>query len=150
MRNFNRRSFLQVLKALSAGALLPAASRGQNLDKAFRSVQNISPEALAVDEDFWQYVRQFYTGSPYWIDLNSAGLSASPKMVQEAMKAYTDFCNEIPSYNLRRVLDQGREVLRRKLGVLCGCPAEELAIQRNATEGWKPSYSDCPARIIPR
>ena len=134
MRNFNRRSFLQVLKALSAGSLLPATSWSQNLHKALKTAENTPPETLAADEDFWQYIRQSYTGSPYWIDLNSAGLSASPKMVQEALKSYADLCNEIPSYNLRRVLDAGKEVLRRKLATLCGCPPEELAIQRNATE----------------
>jgi selenocysteine lyase/cysteine desulfurase len=134
MRNFNRRSFLQVLKALSAGTLVPATTWSQNLQNALHKARNIPPGQLASDEDFWNYIRQSYTGSPHWIDLNSAGLAASPKIVQEAMKEYADLCNEIPSYNLRRVLDRGKEMLRRKLGHLCGCPAEELAIQRNATE----------------
>jgi selenocysteine lyase/cysteine desulfurase len=34
-----------------------------------------------------------------------------------------------------RILDQGREALREKLADLAGCSAEEIAINRNATEG---------------
>jgi selenocysteine lyase/cysteine desulfurase len=157
MRNFNRRSFLQAIKALSAGSLLstiPIRSRGkdpnnsnntvwdndplpawgQNLQQALKKAGSQSPAQLAADENFWSFVRQSYTGSPHWIDLNSAGMAASPKVVHNAMKDYADLCNEIPSYNLRRVLDQGKELLRHNLACLCGCTAEELAIQRNATE----------------
>jgi selenocysteine lyase/cysteine desulfurase len=34
-----------------------------------------------------------------------------------------------------QILDQGREPLREKLASLCGCDKEEIAINRNATEG---------------
>jgi selenocysteine lyase/cysteine desulfurase len=33
-----------------------------------------------------------------------------------------------------RILDQGREPLRRNLAQLAGCDPEEIAINRNATE----------------
>jgi selenocysteine lyase/cysteine desulfurase len=42
--------------------------------------------------------------------------------------------NEAPSYYMWRILDQGREPLRRNLSRLAGCDAEEIAIQRNASE----------------
>ena len=34
-----------------------------------------------------------------------------------------------------QILDQGREPLREKLALLCGCDKEEVAINRNSTEG---------------
>ena len=34
-----------------------------------------------------------------------------------------------------RILDQGREPLRKNLAKLAGCDAEEIAINRNSTEG---------------
>ena len=56
------------------------------------------------------------------------------KTVQDAMKRYYDYCNEAPSYYMWRILDQGREPLRRNLARVAGCDPEELAIQRNASE----------------
>lgn len=137
MAHFNRRSFLQVCKTLSAGSLLssftsPAWSR--DLNRALNAAAGKTPEQLADDEDFWYYIRQSYTRSPYLIDFNNAGMAPAPKIVQDAMTAYADQCNEIPSYNWRRVLDLGKETLRRNLARLCGCSVDEIAIQRNATE----------------
>ena len=43
-------------------------------------------------------------------------------------------CNEAPSYYMWRVLDQGREPLRKNLARLAGCSPEEIAIHRNASE----------------
>ena len=34
-----------------------------------------------------------------------------------------------------RILDQGREPLRKNLAKLAGCDAEEIAINRNSSEG---------------
>lgn len=50
------------------------------------------------------------------------------------MKRNFDFSNEAPSYSMWRILDQGREPLRRNLAQLAGVDAEEVAIQRNASE----------------
>jgi selenocysteine lyase/cysteine desulfurase len=137
MRNFNRRSFLQVCKALSAGTLFSSftgSSPNHELNQALARVAGKTPEQLADDEDFWYYVRHSYTSSPYYIDLNSAGVAPAPKIVHDAMKEYADWCNEIPSYNMRRLLDVGKEVVRRNLARICGCSEQEIALQRNATE----------------
>jgi selenocysteine lyase/cysteine desulfurase len=55
--------------------------------------------------------------------------------VQDAHIRFYQFCNEAPSFYMWRTLDDGREALRGKLADLAGCSAEELAINRNATEG---------------
>jgi selenocysteine lyase/cysteine desulfurase len=137
MAAFNRRGFLDALGTFSATAFLatlakPAWSR--NLDKALLQAQHRAPGQLASDEDFWYYVQQSFTTSPEMINLNNGGVSPSPKVVQEAMKRYADFSNEGPSYYMWRILDQGREPLRKDLARISGCGAEEIAIHRNASE----------------
>lgn len=137
MTAFNRRSFLSRAGAFSASALLtslatPAWSRG--LERALHQASGMTPEALASEEDFWYYVQQSYTVSPSLINLNNGGVAPSPKTVQDAMKRFHDISNEAPSYYMWRIVDQGREPLRRNLARLAGCEADEIAIQRNASE----------------
>jgi selenocysteine lyase/cysteine desulfurase len=133
-----RRRFLQKTATLSAttllGALLqPAWSR--NLQRALQDAASVSPAALATEEDFWYYMQQAFTVSPSLINLNNGGVSPAPKTVQDAMKRYYDFSNEAPSYYMWRVLDMGRESLRSSLARHAECSAEEIAINRNSSEG---------------
>src|SRR5450432_4611974 len=138
MTAFNRRSFISKASAFSATALLasftqPAWSR--NLHKALNGAIDTPPDQLASDEDFWYYIQQSYTVSPTLINLNNGGVAPSPKTVQDAVKRYLDYCNEAPSYYMWRILDQGREPLRKNLAKLAGCDTEEIAINRNSAEG---------------
>jgi selenocysteine lyase/cysteine desulfurase len=80
-------------------------------------------------------VRESYTVSGNIINLNNGGVSPQPKPVQEAHIRYYQYANEGPSYFMWRILDQGREPLREKIAKLAGADAEEVAINRNATEG---------------
>ena len=137
MSAFNRRSFLNAFGTLSASALLtsiaqPAWSR--NLHRALTQADHRTPEQLAGDEDFWYYIQESFTVSPSLINLNNGGVSPSPKIVQDAMKRFHDMSNEAPSYYMWRILDQGREPLRKNLARIAGCSAEEIAIHRNASE----------------
>lgn len=95
----------------------------------------LDPLAMASDEDFWGWVRSSYTVSPNIINLNNGGVAPQPKVVQDAHIRYYQYCNEAPSYYMWQLLDQGREPLRARLATLCGCDKEEVAINRNATEG---------------
>ena len=133
----NRRQFLNRIGQISASGILasltlPAWSR--DLQKAIESANNADPGRLTADEDFWYYVQQAYTVSPAIINLNNGGVAPSPRVVQEAMKRYHDFSNEAPSYYMWRILDLGREPLRKNLARIAGCDSEEIAIQRNASE----------------
>jgi selenocysteine lyase/cysteine desulfurase len=137
MTTFNRRSFLQTFKALSAGTFLSAFTQpvwSRNLHRALETASVKTPEQLASDEEFWHYIQQSYAGAPNFINLNNGGVAPSPITVQEAMKRYFDMSNEVPSYYMWRVLDQGREPIRRNLAMVAGCSAEEIAIQRNTSE----------------
>jgi selenocysteine lyase/cysteine desulfurase len=138
MPGTNRRNFLQKVGAISATAFLssltePAWSR--NLHKALYDAEGVSAGDLAGEEDFWYYIQQAFTVSPGIINLNNGGVSPAPKTVQEAMKRYYDYCNEAPSYYMWRILDQGREPLRKNMAKMSGCDTEEVAINRNSSEG---------------
>lgn len=87
------------------------------------------------DEDFWGWVRASYTVSPNIVNLNNGGVAPQPKPVQDAHIRYYQYCNEAPSYYMWQILDQGREPLRERLANLAGCSPDELAINRNSTEG---------------
>jgi selenocysteine lyase/cysteine desulfurase len=133
----NRRAFIGKLGLLSASAISanlfqPAWSR--NLNSALKDVTMLSPSELATDEDFWHYIQQSYTIAPDFINLNNGGVSPAPKTVADAMKLSYDISNQAPSYYMWRIVDQGREPLRKNLARLAGCDAEEIALHRNASE----------------
>ena len=134
----SRRSFLNKAGAFSAATFFssltqPAWSR--NLQTALREAKNVSASNLASEEDFWYYIQQSFTTASGMINLNNGGVSPAPKIVQDAMKRYYDLSNEAPSYYMWRVLDQGREPLRKNMARLAGCSSEEIAINRNSSEG---------------
>jgi selenocysteine lyase/cysteine desulfurase len=134
----NRRNFI-----VASAGILPALELLSMIDKPFTTqlekhlnrLENLSINSAAEDEDFWGWIRQSYTVSPNIINLNNGGVSPQPKIVQEAHIRNYELSNEAPSYYMWRILDQGREGLRNKLADLCGVTSEEIAINRNATEG---------------
>ncbi len=122
----------------SATAFVPSLFQpvwGKNLERALRKAEHIASDKLASDEDFWYFIQQSFTVSPSIINLNNGGVSPAPKSVQDAMKRFYDISNEAPSYYMWRVIDMGREPLRANLARLGGCSAEEIAINRNSSEG---------------
>jgi selenocysteine lyase/cysteine desulfurase len=134
----NRRRFLRKAGTLSASAFFAAITKpawSRNLERVLRNSEGISPGDLATEEDFWYYIQQSFSGAPGLINLNNGGVSPAPIPVQEAVKRNYDYSNEAPSYNMWRILDQGREPLRKNLAKLAGCDAEEIAINRNSSEG---------------
>ena len=132
-----RRTFFRQTAAAATGALtLPTflpetfASPIATADMSLKSTTQ-----WAQDEDFWSWVKSEYTVSPTLLNLNNGGVCPQPKVVQDAHIRFYQYCNEAPSYYMWRILDQGRESLREKLADLGGCSPEEIAINRNATEG---------------
>lgn len=134
----NRRRFLKKAGTFSAITFFSALTKpawARNLEAALRDAEGVAAADLANEEDFWYYIQQSFTVSSGIINLNNGGVSPAPKTVQDAMKRYYDYCNEAPSYYMWRILDQGREPLRKNLAKLAGCDAEEIAINRNSSEG---------------
>ncbi|MEP7127726.1 MAG: aminotransferase class V-fold PLP-dependent enzyme [Chitinophagales bacterium] len=134
----SRRNFIrQSSAALLATASVPAFSSKvtiSEIEAAAKPKAHLSAAAFAMDEDFWSMIREAYSVSPAIINLNNGGVSPQTMHVQEMQYKYIQMSNEAPSYYMWHVLDQGREPLRLKLADLAGCSAEEIAINRNATE----------------
>lgn len=134
---FSRRNFLQKIGG-ATGALALSSFLSPNLvaslEAAKKRMAGMSPEACAKDDDFWGLIRQAYTVTPTPIDFNNGGVSPQPKVVQEAFEHYNRLSNQGPTYYMWKILDLGREPLRLHLAKIAGCSAEEIAINRNASE----------------
>lgn len=130
MRTSDRRKFLSTLPLLST--CFASSLKGKLPNPTFPSLS----ERVDVtrDEDFWHEIKQAYSVSPTLINLNNGGVCPQPRVVQEAVEHYNRLSNETPSYYMWRVLDQGREPIRRKLAELAGADIDEIAINRNTTE----------------
>jgi len=133
----DRRHFLTAAGSIGAFELLARVNKGfaADFEKKLQSIEDAPLPVSASDEDFWGWVRSQFNLSTNLINLNNGGVSPQPKVVQDAHIHNYQLCNEGPSYYMWRVLDQGRESLRAKLAEVCGVSADELAINRNSTEG---------------
>ncbi|MBL7759801.1 MAG: aminotransferase class V-fold PLP-dependent enzyme [Sediminibacterium sp.] len=132
-----RRTFLKKVGALTgvfAGYGFFNELNAASFEEASRKIDHLSPLEAASNEDYWRVIQQGYTVNSNLINLNNGGVSPAPRVVQEAVERYNSLANQAPSYYMWRILDQGREPLRAKLALLAGCSAEEIAINRNATE----------------
>jgi selenocysteine lyase/cysteine desulfurase len=133
----DRRIFLKQAATL-AGAFSAASLFNQlhaeEWKHASQKVGHLDAGQVAADEDYWSIIQSAYTVNPSIINLNNGGVSPAPSVVQQAVARFNDLANEGPSYFMWRILDQGREPLREKLALLAGAQAEEIAINRNATE----------------
>ncbi|MBN8576572.1 MAG: aminotransferase class V-fold PLP-dependent enzyme [Cytophagales bacterium] len=131
-RNF----FRKTLTATGALSLTSLASQAlaEDISDALLSLQQKNALSAATDEELWARLAQAYTVSPTILNLNNGGVSPQPKVVQDAVDRYYHLSNEAPSYYMWRILDAGREGLRRKLADLAGVDAETIAVNRNTTE----------------
>jgi selenocysteine lyase/cysteine desulfurase len=133
----NRRDFFKDLALLSGGVLLPnliIPEVQHGLDILNKKYIDIPVSSIVTDESYWAQIRQMYTVSSNIINLNNGGVSPQPRVVQEAVERYNRLSNETPSYYMWRILDKGRDALRRNLADLAGCSYEEIAINRNSSE----------------
>ena len=136
----SRRNFLRTLggtaSMLTLVPSLQALGNNTLLDKNLDiNIPYVPPyEDVTQDEDYWVWTQQAYSVSPNVINLNNGGVSPQPIVVQDALDRYNRLSNEAPSYYMWRTLDEGREGLRLKLADLAGVSADEIALNRNATE----------------
>ncbi len=133
----SRRSFIkQAGLAGGIGMMIPWQDRlaQDRMEEPIKSYSHISSDVLATDEDFWSMIQLSFTVSSNLINLNNGGVAPAPKMVQDAVERYARLSNEAPSYYMWRILDQGREPLRKNLAEIAGVSPEEVALHRNASE----------------
>ena len=133
----DRRTFLRSAATLAGAFSLNSLfhqAHAADFDAAARAVAHLGPADVAQDEDSWSVIQRCYSVNPDIINLNNGGVSPSPLVVQQAVERYNQLSNEGPSYYMWQILDQGREPLRAKLAALAGAKADEIAVNRNATE----------------
>ncbi len=120
--------------------LAPAVLVSGGLERVLKAAQDGTlrsrpAEEAARDEDFWFEIQQAFSVDRSAINLNNGGVSPAITAAQESMKRYLDYSNELPSYNMWRILEPKRETVRQGLARLFGCDPEEVALTRNASEG---------------
>jgi selenocysteine lyase/cysteine desulfurase len=131
----NRRSFFKKSAALGIGAFGFNSLFNELHAEDFHEAEKHWNENSENNEDYWSVIQDAYTASKSnIIILNNGGVSPSPIVVQEALEKYNKAAAQGPSYYMWRIMDKGREPLRQRLAKLAGCDAEEIAINRNATE----------------
>ena len=136
----NRRQFIAGLSLPIGAAALSQVAFPQDIGRAMSVVKQLSsaqgtPAELARDEDFWFDIRDAFTPDNSLINLQSGGVSPSPKVVQEAVKRYLDYSNTTPTYTMWEVLEPQEENIRQRLAREWGVDAEEVAIVRGTSEG---------------
>ncbi len=131
----SRRNFINSLSIATGGLLTPAFLNDIYSEDELQILEEFgATEDLTKNEAYWKKIKSFFELDQEIINLNNGGVAPSPSPVMEAVIKYNQIANKIPSYNLYRVLNKGREPLRFKLAELAGCLPEEIAINRNATE----------------
>jgi selenocysteine lyase/cysteine desulfurase len=123
-RDFARRSGSAVLGLSALGPL-----------NALSACSTKEAEQMATDEAFWTSIRELFTLDEKVINLNNGGVSPQPLPVQDAHIERYRRSNLAPSYFMWRKVDEEREPLRERLAKLVNVSPEEVAINRNATEG---------------
>ena len=129
----SRRHFFQQI-GVPAAALMGSALVPEKLPGVLERIVHTEGD-VTEDESFWLEIQQAFTVDRSLINLNSGGVSPSPRIVQEAMKGHLDYSNEAPVYTMWRILEPQREGVRQRLGRAFGCDAEEIALVRNSSEG---------------
>ncbi|MDN4164002.1 aminotransferase class V-fold PLP-dependent enzyme [Cytophagales bacterium LB-30] len=86
------------------------------------------------DENTWKEIRNYYPKPIGITNFNSGAVSSSPIWVEQAMVQYYSRVNQAPSYFLWKVMEQGRELVRKGIAQLAGVSEEEIAFTRNTTE----------------
>jgi isopenicillin-N epimerase len=132
-----RRDFLSLAgKGLGLAALSSAtvASLLKNVEAASRNVTHLTPEEVAMDEDYWAVIQNSFSVTRGIINLNNGGVSPSPRTVTEALVRYIWEQEDATAYTMWQILEPQCETIRTGLAELFGCDREEIAITRNASE----------------
>ncbi len=131
-----RQFFSMVGKGVGLAALaVPAvAALLEDLHAAVRSVGHLDAEQAAQDEDFWFQIQQAFSVTRSILNLNSGGVSPSPRIVTEALVRYIWQQEEATAYTMWQILEPQSETVRAGLAGIFGCDPEEIAITRNASE----------------
>jgi isopenicillin-N epimerase len=133
----SRREFLSLAgKSVGLAALTVPAIGAllKEVEAASRSVAHLSPDQVAMDEDYWSIIQNSFTVTRGIVNLNNGGVSPSPRIVTEALVRYIWQQEDATAYTMWHILEPQSETIRTGLAEIFGCDREEIAITRNASE----------------
>ncbi len=86
-------------------------------------------------ESRWELIRAKYPAQGPFLNLNNAAVSPPPSVVEEAVVDAYRFISRNPDYNMWSKLDAALPGIKRELAALVDCTPEEIALNRNSSEG---------------
>jgi len=126
----NKRSFLKSATLTGLGV-----SFGWDaLANEFKTVFSRSAESLAVDEEFWNRIREKYLLKPDYINLENGYYNFIPQPTLERYIQHIRDVNYQGSYYMRTVQWENKKKMAAKLAAIAGCGTDELIVTRNTTE----------------
>jgi len=135
--SFDRRNFLSLAGqglGLATLAFANIAPLLKEVQAATKSVAHLTPEQVAMDEDYWAVIQNSFSVTRGIINLNNGGVSPSPRIVTEALVRYIWQQEDATAYTMWQILEPQSETIRTGLAEMFGCDREEIAITRNASE----------------
>jgi selenocysteine lyase/cysteine desulfurase len=120
----------QFIKTLSLATLASPLYSG-----AFNSLfENVPPNELAKNDDFWSKIRSDYTLKPDYINLESGYYNILPRPTMDRLMEHIQMVNYEGSYYMRTVQWENKRRMREKLANVVGCAPKNIIITRNTTE----------------
>lgn len=126
----NKRQFLKQTLLTAAGGVITF----DVFAEIMKSVENIDPELLAADDDFWTAIRGDYKLTPDYINLENGYYCIMPQPIMEKQIEHLRRVNIEGSYYMRKHLNEDRKKVRQALATLVNAEMDEVVVTRNATE----------------
>ena len=133
----SRRDFFRKAGNLTLGAATASLWASDSLQKVHAATERLgqaSPEAAALDEQFWYSVRGAFNLSPQFINFENGYFSPQPEAGIDEVCKNARAINEIPSFYMRRKLVEDTREIHQLLAHFAGCSDEEILLTRNTTE----------------
>jgi selenocysteine lyase/cysteine desulfurase len=130
-----RREFISAMSAITLAGVSASLFSSPDIFKMREKLLPFGEAAdVAADDDFWEIIREAYTPTTRFINLNNGGVCPQPKVVQDSFMHYYKLANEAPAYYMFGEFTMQRETVKERLATLAGCSKDEISLTRNATE----------------
>ncbi len=133
----SRRDFIRKSSLLAGSLPLLAGFNpllADEIARAARSVEHLTPQQAAQDEDFWYQVQRAFRQSPHFTNLENGYFSPQPVEVMEQQFDNIKLVNEQSSYYMRQRQEDDKQAIKEQLAAFAGVSADEIVITRNTTE----------------
>lgn len=107
----------------------------QFMSDILKEKSKFAPAELASNDAFWKSFRKYFSLSNDFLNFNHGAVNPQSIQVQRHYIKKYKYSNKGPSYFMWQKIDADRENLRENLARKLNCNTDELAINRNTTEG---------------